>query len=460
MEVIDIAGLFPKQRQFFEAFKSGLYFMYVLAGGTGSGKTISALALLHILCLAYPGIRFAVFRKSEKNLKQTAIPSFKKAIGFTGTSSQPKIIDMSAKYHNGSEIMFLWADSSKDFDYDNVKGLEVAGALFEEANQIDKGYVDIVKTRVGRWNQSTDGQYLKPFIILTMNPNNEWPKTEYYDRAQDNTLPKGVFWQMTLPEDNPTITKEQWEMLNSLPENEFGRYVKGNWAYNDDPAQLITYAWYKNCLVNLDEINVDALTGDVIMANDPKDEGKDTSVSVFMKGNTLFKVEQTRHEDEIMMAHRIEQRMNEMAIRAKNIIIDTIGVGAGTGNTLKHKGHNITKFVSGESPESEHEFYKYRNKRAEAGWLLRDAMMNQEIAVVHSPEMQKQLLSIRYMTKDKYIQIESKDEIRKRLGYSPDIYDAVAMANYLRKLGSTWLKGNIDDHFAVECDLLEQYKGI
>lgn len=159
-------GLRGKQIEFFKAFRSGKYRYLCAAGTAGSGKTFITNGLLHVLCCEIPNLRFAVFRKSEKLLKQTTIPSYKRMKFESRSVGESIVEDMRAQYKNGSEILFNWADVRGDPDLNNIRGLEVTGVLFEEANQIDKRYFEAAKMRVGRWNN-----HLCPaFIFLNLNP--------------------------------------------------------------------------------------------------------------------------------------------------------------------------------------------------------------------------------------------------------------------------------------------------
>lgn len=183
-------SLTARQQEAIEAFRSGQFLYHCSAGSTGSGKTFNYLALLNLLCLNISDVRFAVIRKSETNLKQTTIPSFEIMKHRTSTQDASKRIGMSMKYRNGSEILFTWADITKDADLNRVKGLEVTGALIEEANEIDERYFHILKTRIGRWNNHKCPQ----FILLTLNPSYGWVKDIFYDPYKAGTLQKPHFF--------------------------------------------------------------------------------------------------------------------------------------------------------------------------------------------------------------------------------------------------------------------------
>ena len=73
------------------------------------------------------------------------------------------------------------------------------------------------------------------------------------------------------------------------------------------------------------------------------------------------------------------------------------------------------------------------NRRAEAHWMAREDIKNGRTQLCYHPMLQKQLMQLRYYTKEKYILIENKEAIKKRLeGKSPDYAEAYIIYNYLR----------------------------
>ena len=74
---------------------------------------------------------------------------------------------------------------------------------------------------------------------------------------------------------------------------------------------------------------------------------------------------------------------------------------------------------------------KFVNKRAETWWKLREALdptYGSNVALPPDPSLRADLTSPTWKLTPRGIQIESKDEIRKRLGRSPDKGDAVVLA--------------------------------
>lgn len=419
-----------KQIELLSAYKSGKFNIFALGGGAGSAKTIGILFLLDSICEVIPNARIAVFRKSEKNLKNNTIPSFKKLHKMLGKNIP--IRDMKAKYPNGSEMLFLWADITKDPDCDNAKGGEFTIAYLNEANQIDQKYFEILKTRVGRWNTfEVNDQKIKlnPAIFLDFNPSDNWVKNEFYDLFTNEKLPKNIYFQLSLPSDNPYLETEYWDMLKTLPESEYNRYVKGLWDYGDDPNQLIQWEWLKPCLNENIEMPIN---GRNVLSIDPAREGDDKTVFCYGKENKFYRFEEFSKQDPTKSGMVAIERMAEHKIKANSIIIDSVGLGAGTVDILRHKGYNPHQFIGGAEPKSKIEFFNFKNLRAEGYWYLREAIRKGDIEIIDNKTLQKDLISIRYFSDEKVIRIESKEQIKKRLHKSPDYGDALMMANFLR----------------------------
>jgi len=437
-----------KQADLFKAYFSGKYRVLALGGGVGSSKTIGILLLFNYLCTRIPNLRMGVFRKSEKNHKQNTIPSFRKVLRYSKTQGVD-IKNMEAHYPNGSSIVFLWADISKDPDCDNVRGGEFTLIFFNEASQISKKYYDEAKTRVGRWNEieCKDGNLrIKPAIFLDFNPNYTWCRDEFYDPYIDKTLPSHIYFQLSLPIDNIFLTKDYFKSLDDLPPEEYKRYVKGNWNYGDDPNQLIKYEWYKNC--KMDTQYKYSHRENIILSIDPAREGDDRTIFAYMFDNNIGKYEEFKKQDPSVSGLIALERMKEYKIDQQDIVIDSIGVGGGAVDEMKLNKVNPFEFKGSNAASQRKGFLGLKNRRTEAYWFLREALRKQEISILHDQSLQKELLAITYKTTDKEIKIYAKDEIKKILGYSPDYADAVSMAvwRYFMK-SPIIIKSSFDDGY-------------
>jgi hypothetical protein len=122
-------------------------------------------------------------------------------------------------------------------------------------------------------------------------------------------------------------------------------------------------------------------------------------------------------------------------------MIDVIGIGAGPFDQLRERyGKRAHAFNASESSDfkDRSKELQFSNKRAAAYWNLRellDPAYDSQIALPPCDMLTGDLSAVRRgkMTSSGKMTIESKDEIRKRIGRSTDDGDAVVMAFFPRK---------------------------
>jgi hypothetical protein len=115
--------------------------------------------------------------------------------------------------------------------------------------------------------------------------------------------------------------------------------------------------------------------------------------------------------------------------------IDVIGVGASVydvarGAGLKVIGVNFANRTDGRDGSGQ---LGFANVRAEAYWRLREALdpnSGIDLALPPDPELLGDLVAPRWRMSAGGIQIEDKEDIKKRIGRSPDCGDAVVLAWY------------------------------
>jgi hypothetical protein len=117
-------------------------------------------------------------------------------------------------------------------------------------------------------------------------------------------------------------------------------------------------------------------------------------------------------------------------------IIDVIGMGAGVFDRLRELGVNSSPFNAAEHTEMKDRSRElgFINCRAAGWWSLRELLQNDEIAIPPDDKLTGDLTAPKWrVVSGGKIQIESKDDIKKRLGRSTDDGDAVVMAFYPKK---------------------------
>ena len=137
--------------------------------------------------------------------------------------------------------------------------------------------------------------------------------------------------------------------------------------------------------------------------------------------------------DGVRFALMIEQEMTHHQTVAA---LDTIGVGTSPYDHLRHrKGEaNVWSMNGSESAKGQMDktsTFGFVNCRAWWWWSMRerlDPISGDDIALPPDPEIIEELCVVNFMLRSNGVQIEAKDDIKKKLGRSPDKGDAIVYA--------------------------------
>ena len=118
--------------------------------------------------------------------------------------------------------------------------------------------------------------------------------------------------------------------------------------------------------------------------------------------------------------------------------LDVIGVGAAAYDIAKGQNLNVQALNVAEKSDAKDKSGKlsFTNKRAEYCWRLRELLdpdSGENLALPNDPELLADLCALRWKMQPNGIRIESKDEMRARLGRSPDSGDALMLALVAKK---------------------------
>lgn len=413
--------LTEKQAELIKAVQSRKYKFLLWGASMGCGKTYLGAILFLQMALNYPETRYAVLRKHLTVLKRTTLQTFLKVAQDLGIPYSLNRADLYMDIGN-SRIYFIEADESKDPDFNKLKGLELTAAMMDEANEMVEGAFNILMARIGRENPNG----IQSFILLTCNPAQNWVKERFYTPWINGELKAPYYFLPALATDNPFLSGDYLATLELLPEVEYQRYVLGNWDFADDPNQLIKYEWIKS--------NIWTPEGEpTALGVDVAREGDDRTVFAYSNKDGLHNLEIFKHQDTMTTAQLAIERMKEKRIGYKNVGVDVVGVGGGVVDAMREQGYYIIDFNSGSSPTKMAGHLLFKNLRAESYWDLREALQKGEWKLSDNRELIQELLAIRYKVTDKIIQIESKAEMKKRIGHSPDLADAVVISKYCNR---------------------------
>lgn len=114
------------------------------------------------------------------------------------------------------------------------------------------------------------------------------------------------------------------------------------------------------------------------------------------------------------------------------IVLDVAGIGSSPYDILISHNFRVDGFIGASASEltDRSGLLTFANRRAEAWWKFAEALnpdSGEDIALPPDPELMADLTAVRWDLKSRGIQIEDKEQVKKRIGRSPDCGDAVVM---------------------------------
>lgn len=237
-------------------------------------------------------------------------------------------------------------------------------------------------------------------------------------------------------DDNPDLAETNYSsVLAALPEELRAAYKEGRFdsALRDDAFQVIPSDWIKQAQARWTAEGFQA-THMTAMALDPAGGGHDSEEMIW-RHQGWFSEPLTTKGVETSDGSRAAGLIVQHRRHNAPVIID-VGGGYGGAVTQRLNDNGIQNYAFNGANASIRTTIDGRlgfvNKRAEAWWRLREELNpDQEggsvIALPPSAEIRADLSAPRWKLTTRGIQVESKDEIRKRLGRSPGKGDVIVM---------------------------------
>lgn len=409
----------------------------VLFGGSaGGGKSWLGCLWIITLCLKYQGIRCLIGRTVLTQLKLTTLNTLFDLLSTMGLKSgehynfngQSNVLS----FYNGSEIIFKdLEDKPSDLNKDSLGSLEITAAFIDEAAQISSLTYSIIKSRL---RYKLTEYNLIPKILMTCNPSNNWIKKDFYlPFIQERLEPNKVFIP-SLPMDNPHLPDTYIQMLKELPPQQRKRLLEGDWDYLDESDNLFKFDDISNSVFKFSPDPNDKK----FMTIDVARFGDDRSVVMIWVGLCLIECHIYRKLDTIQLSEEIKDLMRFHGIHPTQCIVDSDGVGGGVADIIR-----ATNFVNNSKPLHEQNFL---NLKSQCYVKLSDMFRDNKISInISEPtivdDLTQELLGVKLknLDKDNKVQVQSKEEMKRLLGKSPDLSDCMMMRMYseIKNLKST-----------------------
>jgi phage terminase large subunit len=422
--------------------------MYKLFGGAmGGGKTGALINEGQQLNLDYPGNFGLLIRKTWPSFRDTVLPQVEK---FTDTrlvadwNHSSKYI----YYKNGSRTHYGGLGDKPD-DWEKWMSGEYGWIAIDQAEQFTALEFEMLATRL---RLRLPG--ILYFFLLSCNPNVGWIK----ERFIESNLEDHIFIP-SLPTDNlANLPKDYIARMRKVLTPQLQKaLLEGDWEAIGEPDNVFAYLEVQRAA----ERQVEP-SQPVEIGVDVARSGDDESVIALREGLRVQIHSQARGHDTMKTAGEVWRCCQDKVVpywgpklKEIRIKVDADGLGAGVVDRLKEQrlekeaqytyqaletvgpkeredlhqtGHRLRiKIIEIHGSGKAKEPAKYKNQRAEIHFGALELLSDLDLP--KDREVQTQLMSLKYKVNSAgQIQIVPKDEIKKKLGRSPDVAEAIIYA--------------------------------
>lgn len=217
----------------------------------------------------------------------------------------------------------------------------------------------------------------------------------------------------------------------------------GEFAADDENA-VVPLSWVEAAFARWEawrEAGRPPLEGDRSVAVDVATTGADKTVIAHRIGRHVFEFRYTAKGGTMDTVAKVQEVVTEKQKASRPAVVDVVGVGVGVADRLEELGYKVERYNGAASTSFTDRSgdFGFVNVRSAAYWHLRELLSPDvpEAEAIMLPPNQSLLADLTTPTwrittgSPPKIAIETKVDLHKRLGRSPDFGDAVAMAYWL-----------------------------
>lgn len=407
-------------------------------GGRGGGKSYAFAD-----CLLTKGRQEKMFiaclREIQDSIKDSVYKLLCDRISYYGYNDYKIFEDKIVNRITGTRFIFK---GLRDQDITKIKSLEgVDVAWIEEAQTITKKSWDVLSPTIRKdgseiWISMNRKEETDPlWVLLAANPD-------------ERTLVKKINYY-----DNPFCPEELKMQAEKCKRENFDDYLH---IWEGEPEQqgdkkLIGAGCIKRALeYKIDNANN---TWPLVVGVDPARFGDDATAICFRRGRQAYKIKAYRKKNVVEIANTVTAIINEY--KPVRVNIDIGGLGAGLYDILDDRGYrDVIRAVNfGEKAQDQE---RYSNRRAEM-WNRVNEWLNADMPVSLIDDERLLLTDLTAPEKrfDRLgrLLLEPKEDIKKRIGRSTDVGDALALTfaelDYPKTLDDFNQELYVDDNFYV-----------
>ena len=426
----------PKQYEALQYFRDDVTTEIWFWGAAWWSKSRLGCFAIRSACIEYPWSRWVIWRKELVNLRRTTLVTYNKVMEYYKVPEPDRWVlnnqTNTIRFPNWSEIILLdCAAQTADTEWTRFWSLELTGAFIDEANEVDAKGIEMLKTRI--WRQNTFRVWDKtikkhPKFLECFNPNKWHVYNDYYLPRKQGTLPPYRKFVRATAWDNPYLPKEYIEQLERSDEITKQRLLYWNFDYDDTPWKLFRWDEISDLFTaNIAPDDTTYITCDVARLGD------DMTVIVVWKGLEAVEIKSYNWRTTDQTVEAIKELERYYNCRRSNICVDSDWVWGWVCDHLRW----CVNFMNNWTPiVQKDENRNYANLKTQCYFRLKYLMEKREIKISTSWEIKDKLqneldnILVKDLEWENKIRLESKEDMKKRLGHSPDYADAIMMRMY------------------------------
>ena len=377
-----------------------------------------------MLSTEFPGNRGMFVRKIGQHLKQTTLKTWIDWIPSEAyeINEQKQEITIRTK---GKPSTILYSGMNSREEIDKFKSLELGWVAVDQAEELTESDFMAILPRLRL--KLPDGGRPHYRALFTANPK----QCYFRDRFIISPDPSTQNFIQALPSDNPHLAPGYIEELKKLYKHRpelLKAMIEGSWDIMEGSDIIVKWSWADRARTNQAGLYHDRCGVSV----DPSRFGDDETVMYPWIGSGVA------GEPDIFGGKDCDAVASRALAMCKRIggnwiAVDGCGIGGGVIDIL-HKmcGDEIT-IMDINSAERADDHSKFYNKRAEMWWEAGELFSESHVRIPDDKVLVGQLSGVTYSYSGGRILVEAKEDIKKRMGRSPDRADACVMGLYAMK---------------------------
>lgn len=318
-------------------------------------------------------------------------------------------------FRSGSEIMIITSDvTTVSKQAKAIMGFGATIVVADESSLIP----DMMFSKILRMVGGTEGKLVKL--------GNPFERNHFFRSFFSDLYYQVIIrWQQAVSEGR--ITREfVEEARGEMPPMDFTVFYDCDFPEGGAEDALIPYDWIQLA------VNQSGIGGDWSQVGlDVARYGRDKTIYTHRVGGKVMYIAEKQHADTMTVAGWAAQLLDKD--KPETCAIDVVGIGAGVYDRLEELKYKVSPVNVGEAPSNDKMKEKFYNLRAEIHWNLREQFRPEgtksKISIPDDKDLIFQLSEIRYRySSEKKIRIEAKEDMKARLGASPDKADSLGLA--------------------------------